>query len=159
MFVRAIIGALVFIFVVTLVIAVLPTIASEVTDVRTDPSSQVGLGCSTGVGETSCTLTLAADHAFPDTSAMTVTETAPGSVDRTSTTTVQTDRSMITIAGLTASTAYTFDVDYVVVAANVSTELNAMLTFLPFIIGVGAFILVVAAVIIGFGLYIVSRRR
>jgi len=158
MLIRSIIGSLVLIFVVTLVLSQLPNIASEITDVRTDPASQVGLGCATAAGETSCTLTLAADHAFPDTSAMTVTETAPGSADRTSSTTVQTDRSMITIAGLSESTSYTFNVDYAVVAPDVDAGLNAFLTFMPFIVGVGAVVLVVAAVVIGFGLYLARRR-
>lgn len=159
MLVRAIGASLILVVMVWLITASLPAIASTVSGVRTDPASETGLMCTTGVGETSCTLTLAAEHGWADTSDMTVTETSPGSADRTAQTTVQSDRTMILVSGLSPSTSYTFTVQYVVVAAGISAELAGLLQFTPFIVGFGGLVVVVAAVIVGFAVYVSIRKR
>lgn len=158
MLVKAVLGALVLSFATVIITVTLPAIAENISDVRTEASQETGLGCSTGVGETSCSVTLAAEHAYPDTTDMTVTETSPGSADWTSATTVGTDRATLTVTGLTASTSYTFTVDYRAVAANIGDPLNSVLTFVPFLWGLGGVLLVAVAVVVGLGMYISKRR-
>lgn len=154
---RAILAALVMVFVIVIVTVTLPAITAANEDVRTDSAQETGLSCSTGVGETTCTLTLAAAHAYPDTSGMVVTETSPGSTDRTSAATVQADRTMVALTGLTASTSYMFTVDYAVVATNVSSGLNAFLSFVPFLWGFGGLVMAAVAVVVGYSLYLKQR--
>lgn len=155
---RALIGVFVFFLVVILVMVSLPAIASTSAAVRTDAAQDTGVNCTTGSGETSCTITLAAEHAWPDTTAMTVTETSPGSADRTSQSTVQSDRTMVLISGLTASTSYTFTVDYAVQASDVSDALNSLLVPLPLLIVLVALVAVVAGVIVGFWIFATKMR-
>jgi len=146
---RGAIGMLLLWFMAVIVIAVLPLVMSRNTDVRTDAAQDVGLMCSTGVGETSCDITLTAASAFADNTGLAVNETVPAAVNRTSTSTLGDDRLTITVAGLIASTAYTFTVDYLDVNAQVaaSTGLDGFLAALPLIFAVGALFLVVVAVI------------
>jgi hypothetical protein len=158
MLLKAVVGALLLSFAVLIVTATLPKVASTIASVRTDAAQDAGLNCSTGSGETSCEITLTDESAYPDTSAMTVTETSPGSADRTSSTTVQADRTTLTIAGLTASTSYTFTVDYDAVAADIDGPLNSLLVFVPFLWGIGALVLVVVAVVVGFAMYVSKKR-
>ena len=106
----------------------LPDLVSGAETARTEDAAE-SLGCTTGVATPACDITLADEHAYADTTAMTVTETTPGAGDRTSGTTVGTDRVTLTVAGLSAtSTPFTFDVDYKVVDAGVSTMLNGVLS-------------------------------
>jgi len=153
MLVRAIGAVIFFVLTATFILAGLPGIADQIAEVRTEPTQDVGLGCSTGTGETSCTITLTQEDAYPDTTDMVVTETSPGSVDRTNQSTVQADRLMIAVTGLVQSTAYVFTVDYQIVDAQVSDGLNSVLSFMPFLVAIGGLVLVVVAVIIGFGLF------
>lgn len=83
------------------------------------------LNCSTGVGQTSCDVTLSSASAFSGMEYVTVTETSPGSVDRTSGSTLASDGVTLTVGGLVASTAYTFDVGYRHVRDGVPGPLNA----------------------------------
>lgn len=115
----------------------LPDIVSGAESARTDDAAE-SLGCTTGVSTPSCNVTLSDEHAYADTTAMTVTETSPAAGDRTSGTTVAADRVTLGITGLSAtSTAFTFDVDYKVVDAGVSTMLNGVLSRFGIIIVLG----------------------
>lgn len=128
-----------------IMLAIMPDIVNRNEDVRTDAAEDTGLTCSTGAGETSCSITLDVEHEYSDTSQMTVSETSPSTVDRTATTTVGSDRKTLTITGLTANTSYIFDVDYRQQAANVSDGLNDFMRVLPPIVVIGFFALVVIA--------------
>ena len=144
--------------IITLLV-MLPQISSIVEAARTDPSTETGLTCNTGAG-TSCTITLAAVHQYSDTTSMTVTETAPGATDRTSISTVATDRLDVTISPLTTATAYTFTVLYAIQAANLDDGTADLLrVFIPLVA-----LLLVAAVILGsvtglFGGFLGSKAR
>lgn len=159
MLVKAVAAALILSFVVLIITTTLPAISENIADVRTTAAQDTGRSCSTGSGETSCSITITAEHAYPDTTAMTVTETSPGSADWTGTTTVQVDRTTLAITGLTASTSYTFTVDYVVVSSNIGGPLNSLLVFLPFVWAIGGIVLTVAAVVVGFAMYANRRGR
>ena len=105
------------------------------------------MGCSTGVGQSSCDVTLASTHAYADTTAMTVTETSPGATDRTATSSLNaSDRTTLSVGGLSPSTAYGFTVDYAVVDSNVSGSLNQLLTSLPLLLVIGLLAIVAFAV-------------
>lgn len=112
---------------------------------RTDAAQEAGLTCTTGVGETTCTITLPAEHEYPDTTGLTVTETSPGAGDWTANTTVSTDRVTLTITGLTASTVYVFTANYLVLAPGISNVLNGFLRLLPVLVVLGGVGVVVAA--------------
>ncbi len=127
--------------------AMLPDIVDRSETVRTNTSQETGLNCSTGVGEMSCDVTLTAMHAYPNTTAMTVTETSPGSADRTALSSLNaSDRTTLSVGGLSASTAYTFTVDFAVVDSNVSGSLNQLLASLPLLLVVGLLAIVTFAV-------------
>lgn len=128
-------------------IAFLPNVADMVNTARTDPTQQTGLQCTT-TGAGVCTLTLSDPHMQADTSGMTVTETAPSSADRTSTTTVGADRTTLTITGLAAAILYTFTVDYEKVDAQAAdaTGLPDFLNLAPFIF---VLMMLVVGVIVG----------
>lgn len=110
-----------------------PVVAPFINELRTDAASE-SLSCTTGTGETSCTIALTDAHMHYDTTEMTITETSPGSADRTSTTTVAAgDHQSIAITGLSASTAYTFNATYVKQASGITGELADMLKLYPLI--------------------------
>ena len=135
-----------------LVLGQLPTIVPLAEDARTDDASESALVCTTGAAATACSFTLAQIHEYNDTTQMTVTETAPGSVDRTANTTVASDRVTLTVASLATSTAYTFTTAYKIQAADISGPLNDLLRFLPLLIPLGLVALVLIAAIRGLGL-------
>lgn len=134
---RAAVGAvatlgLAFAFLVVL----LPDIISGAEAARTEDASEA-LNCSTGVSDTSCDLSLTDEHAYAGTTELTVTETSPGSGDRTSDSTVGTDRVTITVASLATSTAYQFDVDHRIVDPNVSAMLDGVMSRFGILIVLG----------------------
>ena len=116
----------------------LPDIVSGAETARTENAAEA-LGCTTGAVTPACDITLMlGEHAYADTTAMTVTETTPGAGDRTPGTTVGANRVTLTVAGLSAtSTPFTFDVDYKIVDANVSTMLNGVLSRFGILIVLG----------------------
>ncbi len=125
-------------------LVMLPEISQLLEAARTDASTETGLTCNTGAS-TSCSITLAAAHQYATTAAMTVTETSPGSVDRTGATSIAANSVTLTVAGLTTSTAYTFTVDYAIQAANVGDGTADLLrVFMPVLA-----ILLVAALLLG----------
>lgn len=116
---------------------ILPDIVSSAENARTDAAAEA-LGCTTGADEATCDLTLSEEHAYADTTALTVVETSPGAGDRTSNTTVGEDRVTLTVAGLSAtSTPFTFDVDYSVVDPDISAMLNGVLSRFGILIVLG----------------------
>ena len=88
-----------------------PLVLRGFADWRTQDAT-ASLSCSTGVGETDCAITLPSQHEYTTMSFVTVTETSPGSGDKTSETTIASSRDQLTVTGLLASTSYNFDVDY-----------------------------------------------
>jgi hypothetical protein len=139
------VGAL--IFGMFFALAALPSIVSESEETRTQPAQDVGLMCATGALETSCAVTLTTPHQYATTAFMTVQETSPGSVDRTSTSSLAANRETVTVASLASGQAYVFTVDYMEKATNVSENLNDILRLMPLILIVGfvVLVLVVAA--------------
>lgn len=95
--------------------------------------------CSTGVGVTSCDLTLSETSQYSDISVNggTVLETSPSSVDRTTTSTLNQERTIVTVTGLTASTAYLFDVSYFGLAAGVDQTTSSLMQYIPMVIVLG----------------------
>ena len=87
-------------------------IASLVHDARAYNVTNEAHGCTTALAATSCTVTLDHTTVEQNTYNMTVDETSPGTVNRTSTTAVAEDYETLTISGLTASTTYAFSIDY-----------------------------------------------
>ncbi len=125
----------------TVLATALPDIVSRSETVRTNAAQQTGLACNSGSG-TSCSVTLTSEHAHRDTTGVVITETSPGSVDRSSGGSLGTDRKTLTVSGLTTSTAYVFTVDYLTVDANVSGTLNQFLVSLPLLLVVGLLALI-----------------
>lgn len=146
---RGVIGVMLLGFMALIVIAVLPLITERNTEVRTDSAQDAGLMCTTGAGETSCDITLSDESAFADMSGITVTETSPGSGDRTDDSTLGDDRLTISVSGLSPSTSYAFTVDYLVVNSQVAdaTGLDGFLAALPLIFAAGTILLTVGAAI------------
>ena len=139
-------------------------------DLRTDAASDTP-SCETAL-TTSCSFALAQAHMHFDTSNMTVTETSPGSEDRTSASTLdRDDRVTVTVTGLTASTTYNFAVAYVVRGTNVSADMADALNWGPpalffgvlVVTGVAGVMALSAAssiggrwLLLGFGVYIIA---
>ena len=85
-------------------------ISQELIDIRSDAALE-SLSCTTGIGETSCDLTLTEAHLLDRAAGITVTETSPGS-SAYSNLALAVNQTTLTVGGLTASTAYVFTVDY-----------------------------------------------
>ncbi len=114
-----------------------PEIISLNETARTQPAQNVAVGCTSDTAGV-CTVTITSGHEYSTNAFMTVTETSPGSVDRTAGTTPQTDRTMLTVTGLsTTPTAYTFTVDYMERNALLSEGANEFLSRLPLILVIG----------------------
>lgn len=108
--------------------AVTSDVTQDLEATRTDSATDSGLNCTTNPGETTCAVTLVSgEHQWSDTAFMTVTRTFPSSEDDTAASTLGTDRETVTIAGLTPSTTYSWDIDYLI--------LNPDIAEMPFIGG------------------------
>ena len=139
---RATVGAALLYSLVMIVLAViLPDVMDAAETARTELATQTGMSCTPGAGETSCDVTLDTEHAYAITDGMTVTETAPGSTDRTDDTTVGADRLTLTIAGLTALQPYTFTVEHRVVDPTVSPQAAGLVERFGFLLIVGVTVL------------------
>ena len=131
-------------------IAVFGTIVTLANEARTVEAIEAGLMCSTDVGETSCVITLVSPHAFAFTAdGMVVLETAPGSTDRTSTSSLASNRTTLTVAGLSASTAYTFTVTHDTDDTNNNVIMNTVLERMGLWIGLA----IVAMLVVGLSVY------
>lgn len=124
----------------------LPDILTYANEARTNSASQA-FACTTGVGQTSCALTLTSAHAFPSTSGMTVQQTAPSSVDVTASSSLSEDRLTVTVAGLLASTSYSFTVTYLAADADVSTGLSLFMGQFALLFGALALVLFAVAMV------------
>ena len=126
-------GAIVFIIVSGyLLLAFLPPLASNAHTVRVNSASE-SLGCTTAAGATTCVVTLANAHGHGDTSHLTITETSPGAGARSGTLAL-TDRTALTITGLTAATTYVFTTAYEVVDSDIESDLGELLRFWPLLL-------------------------
>ena len=117
---------------------------------QTDP-----LGCTTGASDTTCGVTLTAQHIHFDTSGITITETSPGSGTRTGTLNTQ-DRVTLTVTGLTAATTYTFDIAYQPRATNVSSGLADFIKVTPILMVLTVFVAMPVLIVLAF--YVLKRR-
>jgi hypothetical protein len=117
--------SLVAIFIMPLLFGAFPNVLESLGLARSAATSEAGLGCSTGVGETACSVTLAAASAFDGMDLVTVTETSPGSADRTGDSALAENGVTLTVGNLAPSTAYTFGVSYRTVRDGVPAALNA----------------------------------
>jgi|TARA_Y100000782_G_C10017923_1_gene195697 hypothetical protein len=112
-------------------------------------STTVPLSCTTGGSAVSCNVALQTSGGAPTVSAntnmegITVIEQTPAVVDRTVSTTLSTDQSYITIAGLTGSITYTFNVTFPQINDGVGTGLNSLLRALPLIVVIGIAVVLV----------------
>lgn len=138
------------IFAVVLATVMVPTVSGLSHDMRADPVVAEAASCSTGAGESSCTLTLAAAHLHPDTIHMTVTQTAPGSQDRTAETSVGDDRRTLTVSGLGESIDYTFAVDYEREDPSNTEGGNDLIRLIPLLFTLGLVLLTVVGVLLAF---------
>ena len=100
-------------------------ISKQVNELRTDAQTDTGLACTTGAAETSCTATLSNQSAYEPTAPnWTVTETSPGSSDKTSSSTLDSNLTSVTISGLSNRTSYVFSIEYFKVNAEVNSATN-----------------------------------
>ena len=132
MFNKTIIGFIVVAFGFLILSVTIFPISQKVNSLRTAQVTDTGLACATGVGETSCTVTLSALSAYEPiafTGNAVVSEASPSSVVRTSTTVLNSNLNTITIQGLTQSTSYLFNVEFYKVADSVAgaTHLDSLL--------------------------------
>lgn len=150
MFSKSIIGFVVVAFGFLILTVTIFPISQKVNALRTTQLTDTGLACATGVGETSCTVTLSATSAYePVAFNGVITETSPSSVVRTNTSVLNSNLNTVTISGLTQSTSYLFNVEYYKVTDSVAnaTHLDSLLkrfnllfvvgTLLVLVIGVG----------------------
>jgi hypothetical protein len=133
----------------------LPTIFEKVSDARTVALSETGLACTTGAADTTCDTTLGTENAYADVTAITVTETAPGSGDLTAGISLASNRTTLTVVGLATSTAYTLTVDHSINDPDLSTEAASFLERIPLFAVLG--LLVVGVGGIGRAMYARSR--
>lgn len=135
---------------IVVLVAVFGQIVSLANEARTVEVIEAGLTCTTGAGSTSCAVTLVSPHAFAFAAdGMTVLETSPGSADRTSTSTLASNRTTLTVAGLSASTAYTFTVTHDTDDTNNNVILNTVLERMGLWIGLA----IVAMLAVGLSVY------
>lgn len=156
MLLKGLLAVLALFFTIYAAVAILPTIVNNNESIRTDAATDTGKTCTPGEDETTCSFTLDEPHEYADTSQMTVTETSPGSNDHTDATTVGTDRTTLTVSGLTSEQAYIFSVAYAAQAANVDDGLNDLLGLMPLLLILGAVTVPIIALVAVFGL---SRRN
>ena len=111
---------------------VLPDIAAAIQDTRTVDVTDSATSCTTGVAETTCLIDLSEDHAFGDIRGMSVAQTIPSSVDRIDDSTLNAgDRDSLTIADLSPSTGYNFDIDFKGVSPDISDFQSRVFNFIP----------------------------
>tara|TARA_R100000808_G_scaffold24926_1_gene59433 strand:+ start:7600 stop:8064 length:465 start_codon:yes stop_codon:yes gene_type:complete len=89
---------------------------------------------------TSCEVTLSeqSQYAVISTNGGGVQETSPTSTDRTSSTTVSTDRTKITVTGLTAGTSYLFTITYYGLNTGVDQFTSNVMQYIPIMLILGS---------------------
>ena len=143
-------GIIVGVFVLfILIMAATPIIADLTHDEQATAVSEND-SCATGAG-TSCSVTLDNAHIHAGTTHMTVTETSPGSSDRTATSSLSNvDRTTLTISSLTTATTYNFTIAYERRNSNITAQVNDMLSIFPAGFFFGFFVLIGIAVVMAF---------
>ena len=132
-------------------VTILP-ISQRVNELRTDTQQDTGLGC-TGTAANECLITLSNKSAYePIAPNWTVTETSPGSVDRTAQAVLDSNLQNVTISGVVNGTPYVFTVDYYKVDTTVAsaTHLDSILKRFNLILVVGTMAVLVVGVGISF---------
>ena len=132
-------------------VTILP-ISQRVNELRTDTQQDTGLGC-TGTAANECLITLSNKSAYePIAPNWTVTETSPGSVDRTAQAVLDSNLQNVTISGVVNGTPYVFTVDYYKVNTSVgsATHLDSILKRFNLILVVGTMAVLVVGVGISF---------
>ena len=132
-------------------VTILP-ISQRVNELRTDTHQDTGLGC-TGTAANECLITLSNKSAYePIAPNWTVTETSPGSVDRTAQSVLDSNLQNVTISGVVNGTPYVFTVDYYKVDTTVAsaTHLDSILKRFNLILVVGTMAVLVVGVGISF---------
>ena len=132
-------------------VTILP-ISQRVNELRTDTQQDTGLGC-TGTAANECLITLSNKSAYePIAPNWTVTETSPGSVDRTAQSVLDSNLQNVTISGVVNGTPYVFTVDYYKVDTSVAsaTHLDSILKRFNLILVVGTMAVLVVGVGISF---------
>ena len=132
-------------------VTILP-ISQRVNELRTDTQQDTGLGC-TGTAANECLITLSNKSAYePIAPNWTVTETSPGSVDRTAQSVLDSNLQNVTISGVVNGTPYVFTVDYYKVDTTVAsaTHLDSILKRFNLILVVGTMAVLVVGVGISF---------
>ena len=130
-------------------VTILP-ISQRVNELRTDTQQDTGLGC-TGTAANECLITLSNKSAYePIAPNWTVTETSPGSVDRTAQSVLDSNLQNVTISGVVNGTPYVFTVDYYKVDTTVAsaTHLDSILKRFNLILVVGT----IAVLVVGVGI-------
>ena len=130
-------------------VTILP-ISQRANELRTDTQQDTGLGC-TGTAANECLITLSNKSAYePIAPNWTVTETSPGSVDRTAQSVLDSNLQNVTISGVVNGTPYVFTVDYYKVDTTVAsaTHLDSILKRFNLILVVGT----IAVLVVGVGI-------
>lgn len=132
-------------------VTILP-ISQRVNELRTDTQQDTGLGC-TGTPANECLITLSNKSAYePIAPNWTVTETSPGTVDRTAQSVLDSNLQNVTISGVVNGLSYQFTVDYYKVDTTVAsaTHLDSILKRFNLILVVGTMAVLVVGVGISF---------
>lgn len=132
-------------------VTILP-ISQRVNELRTDTQQDTGLGC-TGTAANECLITLSNKSAYePIAPNWTVTETSPGTVDRTAQSVLDSNLQNVTISGVVNGLSYQFTVDYYKVDTTVAsaTHLDSILKRFNLILVVGTMAVLVVGVGISF---------
>tara|TARA_R100000322_G_scaffold43980_2_gene27598 strand:+ start:1691 stop:2173 length:483 start_codon:yes stop_codon:yes gene_type:complete len=140
-----------FIFAILLFAFFLPNIISTGNTARFSSTTQP-LSCTTGAAATSCNVLLkdsTTNVEYPSANTtmegITVLEQSPGTVDRTTQTTLSNDQSYLVIAGLTGGQTYNFSVTWPKINDGVGTGLNQLLRSLPLLVVIGMAVVLVLA--------------
>jgi len=132
-------------------VTILP-ISQRVNELRTEQQTDAALGC-TGNASGECTITLTNQSAYePVAPNWTVTETSPGSINRTAQSVLDSNLENVTISGLVNGTPYVFTVVYYKVDTTVAsaTHLDSILKRFNLILVVGTMAVLVVGVGISF---------
>ena len=124
-----------------------PDLWSEVEEARTADVTESSKSCSTGAGVTECSFSLLQENAYNNTHGLTITETSPGSADRSASASIAMERKQVTVAGLTPSTSYVFDVEFKGVNPALSDDANNLLERFALVV-VGGIVLVGSALML-----------
>jgi len=123
-------------------IGVLQPVNDKTESARTRQVIDTNKGCDNPIpiGETSCEVTLSEQSQYAEisTNSGSVIETSPTTTDRTSSSVVSTDRTKITISGLTAGQSYLFTITYYGLATGVDQFTSNVMQYIPLLLVLGA---------------------